>query len=410
MKLSAFSIVSSALLAASAFGLSTAQTRADVTIIGALSNFDCPNNTGQVCDEFEIEFIGPSVSNCYGTWGNYNYGMGHVSANAAGNGIIVDYRRTAHTSAPGVIEHFGVHLNNFGLITSRKFTWKRNGLPILSGAGSPPIPIPTSTVTPAGLVEVIENETPDQIIWVRRKVIEIEGQVQLAQLMPNDPIILNATDVSVDLEELSPGQTLSAVRPLPTTGGVMSQIIIVETHADIATWNPATQDYSHRPGALLSRAMSGTVTQNPACAAGTTITAQPQNTTARIGAAGVFTIAASAPAGAGQINYQWRHDGIDMIGEDTTILRIDPVTLADAGAYTCTITTDCGMTESAAARLNIFSCGADYDESGVLAVNDIFDFLFDWFAGNPRADFNHASGVQVQDIFDFLGAWFAGCP
>lgn len=26
------------------------------------------------------------------------------------------------------------------------------------------------------------------------------------------------------------------------------------------------------------------------------------------------------------------------------------------------------------------------------------------------ADFDHSGGLSVQDIFDFLGAWFAGCP
>jgi hypothetical protein len=27
-----------------------------------------------------------------------------------------------------------------------------------------------------------------------------------------------------------------------------------------------------------------------------------------------------------------------------------------------------------------------------------------------RADFNHSGGLEVQDIFDFLNRWFAGCP
>jgi hypothetical protein len=42
-------------------------------------------------------------------------------------------------------------------------------------------------------------------------------------------------------------------------------------------------------------------------------------------------------------------------------------------------------------------------------VQDIFDFLAGWFAGNPAADFNGVGGITVQDIFDFLAAWFAGC-
>jgi hypothetical protein len=52
-------------------------------------------------------------------------------------------------------------------------------------------------------------------------------------------------------------------------------------------------------------------------------------------------------------------------------------------------------------------CKADFDGDG-LAVQDIFDFLNVWLAGDARADFN-GDGLAVQDIFDFLNAWFAGC-
>lgn len=55
-------------------------------------------------------------------------------------------------------------------------------------------------------------------------------------------------------------------------------------------------------------------------------------------------------------------------------------------------------------------CLADVDGSGSVDVNDIFEFLNRWFAGDPRADFNGVDGVNTQDIFDLLNAWFAGCP
>ncbi len=55
------------------------------------------------------------------------------------------------------------------------------------------------------------------------------------------------------------------------------------------------------------------------------------------------------------------------------------------------------------------SCPADFNLDGELSVQDIFDFLNAWFAGDIRADFNGQSGLAVQDIFDFLNAWFAGC-
>jgi subtilisin-like proprotein convertase family protein len=54
------------------------------------------------------------------------------------------------------------------------------------------------------------------------------------------------------------------------------------------------------------------------------------------------------------------------------------------------------------------ACRADFNGNSTLEVQDIFDYLNAWFAGNPSADFN-GGGLAVQDIFDFLNAWFAGC-
>jgi hypothetical protein len=51
----------------------------------------------------------------------------------------------------------------------------------------------------------------------------------------------------------------------------------------------------------------------------------------------------------------------------------------------------------------------DYNRSGSVSVQDIFDFLSGYFAGDAEADFNGTGGISVQDIFDFLAAFFAGC-
>ncbi len=54
-------------------------------------------------------------------------------------------------------------------------------------------------------------------------------------------------------------------------------------------------------------------------------------------------------------------------------------------------------------------CKADYNHSGSVTVQDIFDFLGGYFTANPAADINASGGVTVQDIFDFLGGYFTGC-
>jgi hypothetical protein len=65
--------------------------------------------------------------------------------------------------------------------------------------------------------------------------------------------------------------------------------------------------------------------------------------------------------------------------------------------------------EQLRAALATYACPADFNASGGLEVQDIFDFLNAWLAGQPCADFNGTGGLQVQDIFDFLNAWLAGC-
>jgi hypothetical protein len=55
-------------------------------------------------------------------------------------------------------------------------------------------------------------------------------------------------------------------------------------------------------------------------------------------------------------------------------------------------------------------CPADFNLSGSVSVQDIFDFLATYFSGSIAADFNQSGGVSVQDIFDFLAAYFAPCP
>ncbi len=56
-------------------------------------------------------------------------------------------------------------------------------------------------------------------------------------------------------------------------------------------------------------------------------------------------------------------------------------------------------------------CYANYNHNATLEVQDIFDFLNDWFAGKKAAIVggDGATGsLAIANIFDFLNAWFAG--
>lgn len=58
---------------------------------------------------------------------------------------------------------------------------------------------------------------------------------------------------------------------------------------------------------------------------------------------------------------------------------------------------------------SVAACVADFNGSGGVEVQDIFEFLSAWFAVSPTADINRVDGVNVQDIFDYLDQWFTGC-
>lgn len=54
-------------------------------------------------------------------------------------------------------------------------------------------------------------------------------------------------------------------------------------------------------------------------------------------------------------------------------------------------------------------CAGDFDRSGTLTLQDLFDFIGAFFRQERLADVNASGAVTVQDLFDYLTAYFAGC-
>lgn len=54
-------------------------------------------------------------------------------------------------------------------------------------------------------------------------------------------------------------------------------------------------------------------------------------------------------------------------------------------------------------------CLADFNSSGDVSVQDVFDFLTAYFEHQPSADVNESGSVTVQDVFDYLVTYFQGC-
>lgn len=114
-----------------------------------------------------------------------------------------------------------------------------------------------------------------------------------------------------------------------------------------------------------------------------------------------------------------------QVANTATSHTVPANTLLPDGAYAATITYTVLATANNAAfttaqRIHTFSrstsadiftgpvCTADFDFSGTLTPQDIFDYLNAWFAGSASADMDGLPGLSPQDIFVFLNLWFVG--
>lgn len=149
----------------------------------------------------------------------------------------------------------------------------------------------------------------------------------------------------------------------------------------------------------------------------------PAPATRTVCLASAASIQAHASANPASITYQWFRVGTPSValtngptpwgtiiaGASTPTLSISNLRPQDAdSSYFCRAFNTCGSRDSP--RVELAICLADINCTGTLTVQDIFDFLAAYFAGDPLADINGVGGLSVQDIFDFLVAWFSGCP
>jgi hypothetical protein len=88
-------------------------------------------------------------------------------------------------------------------------------------------------------------------------------------------------------------------------------------------------------------------------------------------------------------------------------------TCATSTSANCTGTYTAFSTATVCNATGVFTtpcCHANYNKAGAITVQDVFDFLTDWFNSEPRANIsnNGAGAPTVQSVFDFLSAWFNG--
>jgi hypothetical protein len=124
------------------------------------------------------------------------------------------------------------------------------------------------------------------------------------------------------------------------------------------------------------------------------ITQQPASQSIAAGQSAAFTIAISGPS---IPTFRWRRNGQALVdgprpesstvvsGSNTPTLTLTGVAESDTGCvYDCVISSGCqAFASDPAVLLLVSSCPADFNNSGGLSVQDIFDFLAAYFAGCP---------------------------
>jgi hypothetical protein len=196
------------------------------------------------------------------------------------------------------------------------------------------------------------------------------GSNQLLLIVALDPATFRAKyGVPASVPILGPysgvlqdsGERLELQRPdLPDTNGVAYITVDEVRYNDKAPWPPAA-DGSGPSLQRKSAAAYGNDSANWEAAIATpgaefpggqspTLLTQPQSQTALIGQTVVFSVNASGP---GVLNYQWRFNGNDLTGANSSSLVLNNVSPPQAGSYSVVVFNQAGSVASAIAQLTV---------------------------------------------------------
>jgi hypothetical protein len=185
------------------------------SIVGALSNFDINNDTGQPCDEFELVISNTVPSQLYGTW-NYNPHYGQPVVSDLGGSTRVHY--TGHLSdvtPPSGVEHFGASLGAFPT-NGVTYQWMRAGTNVGAARQFPApvvtiVTVPPTPTNPEGRNRhrEIRNTDPTNTFWVQRSSMRTNRNVTLDELMTTNVLITATTNLDDKPKRLRPGDRLS---------------------------------------------------------------------------------------------------------------------------------------------------------------------------------------------------------
>lgn len=253
------------------------------TIIGALNNFDVYNETPDCEQGFEIELHGVSTADIVSTYGNSDYGIPH-EVDVPG-GVRVRYESVwdgsvfvtcTPVSAP---EHFGVTLRRPASTIEYNWLTADPANPgMLTRSGTPvtlPQPVPTidtSGPTPFVRTTMTNGTAGSDAVWVRRYGRAFNREVQLDELLVDNPVVMDTPALTGQFELVDGGASLLDDEPL--TAGDAANIFVIEVYQYTGPY-----DDSHTPsctgqcagtmGALIGTVMTATNLAEQTAAAAT---------------------------------------------------------------------------------------------------------------------------------------------
>lgn len=247
---------------------SPAKAAGPIRITGALSNFDCYNDTPDDCNGFEIDIEGKHKEDVTGTWDYSAFGgptfedIGTPTAPY----LVIKYFSASAVVLKGGLTHFGVHLN--GAVDPGKihYSWLPKATIVQPNPYPTPVtlPIHKSLLVGTAIRDSITNEAANGIeFWIVPYMHLVRRTVGLDELMPTNQLVKDGIPMGDGPNgttpiEMAPGdvwQNDDATKGDDDESGVFT----FKIYEDIVTYN-AIGDPVHYPGKLISNMMNATVT------------------------------------------------------------------------------------------------------------------------------------------------------
>ena len=249
---------------------SSVRAQGNLRIVGALSNFDCYDDTDYDCEGFEIEIEDSQPGDVFSAWPYSAFGAPTITAVMGADGLpatLVRYDSRTAVVQRGGVTHFGVTLATF----ARPGNVLRRWLP--KASITIPNPVPVDVILPAHTSQVVStggvfsvrdgitNSNPDggDSYWIEPFTNAVKKRaVALDELMTDDPIV--AGSQSLGLELLDP-QTTWTNDDTAGSDDTDSAVFSYKVYADVVTLDASGNDV-HTRGGLLAIVMDATVTSS----------------------------------------------------------------------------------------------------------------------------------------------------